>query len=225
MDPQDASAIINALAVALPGDTLEVPPGQYLGPLRLKAHVNIVASLPGQAVVRSDPASSNDAGVGLFARGISDARVSGLAITGDETHPLRTGILIADSSIQIEDVDVSAASQAGVSIEGSSAGMLLANFIHANPGAGVVIKDRSSPRLIGNRISDNGKGSVPARAGIEIDPEATPIIENNFIMGNAVALLGTKSPEEEREIRRKNLMDTSAKRALMQARRAAGSGT
>lgn len=222
---EDALGIINALAAALPGDTLEVPPGQYLGPLRLKEHVNIVATVPGQAVVRSDPASSNDAGVALVARGIADVRVSGLAIAGDETHPLRTGILIADSSVVIEDADISAGIQAGVSIEGSSAGMLLANFIHANPGAGVVIKDRSSPRLAGNRISDNGKGTGPARAGIEIDQEARPVLENNFIMGNGVALLGAKSPEEEREIRRKNLIDTNGRRGFLPARRAAGSGT
>jgi parallel beta-helix repeat protein len=225
VNPKQALGIVNALATALPGDTVEVPPGEYLGPIQLKEHVNIAATEPGQAIVRSDPASSNDAGVGLVARGIADVRVSGLSITGDETHPLRTGVLIADSAIEIDDAEISAAINAGVSIEGSSGGMLLGNFIHANSGTGVTIKDRSTPRLAGNRISDNGKAPGSPHAGVEIDQDASPVLENNFIMGNGVAVLGARSPEEEREIRRKNVIDMNTKRGFTPAKRAAGSGT
>ncbi len=224
VNADDALGIVNSLAIALPGDTVEVPPGQYLGPLRLKEHVNIAGTVPGEAVVRSDPATTNDAGAGLIARGITDARVSGLRISGDETHPLRTGILMADSSVEIEDIDVSGATDAGVSIEGSSGGVLLANFIHANPGAGVVIKGRSTSRLAGNRISDNCTASGPRHAAIEIDSDARPVLENNFILGNGVALSGT-APDLEREIRRKNLIDTNTKRGSTQTKRPAASGT
>ncbi len=156
VNPADPSGITNSLAIAVAGDTVEVPAGQYLGPIHLKEHVNIISTAPDQSIVRSDPAATTDRGVALIARGIRDVRVSGLRISADGTHPLRVGILISNSALDVEDVEISGATDAGIRLEGSSQATLLANFIHANPGSGLVIGDRSAPRLVGNRISDNG---------------------------------------------------------------------
>ncbi len=190
VNPNDPLGITSALNLAIAGDTVEVPPGQYLGPIQLKEHVNVIGIVPGQAIVRSDPASTTDAGLGLIGRGIRDVRVSGLRIYGDDTHPLRVGILIANSSIEVDDTDVSGATDAGIRIEGSSQGTLLANFIHANPGSGLIIADQSTPRLVGNRISDNGKVLGARHAGIEIESGAKPVLENNVVVQNGADVVG-----------------------------------
>src|SRR5439155_387921 len=82
----DPQALIRALSVARPGDTVEVPPGEFLGPIELKEGVNLIGRTPGQTVLRAP-----DGGIALVARGIRSARVAGLRIVG--------GILVSGSAV------------------------------------------------------------------------------------------------------------------------------
>jgi hypothetical protein len=169
VNPADPLGITSALAAAQPGDTISIPPGNYLGPLQLKEHVNLIATVPRQAVLRSDPSSSPDPGIALAAHSLAVARVSGLRIIGDNTHPLHTGILLADSSVELEDCEVSGAIETGIRIEGDSHPLLLGNFVHGNVGPGIIIQAPAAPRLVGNRVS-----------GIKIDSNAHPILLDNL---------------------------------------------
>ena len=207
VDPSDPLGLTKALALAHAGDTLDVPPGQYLGPLHLKDHVAILATVPGQAVLVSNPVSLSDPGLALAARGVSDARVTGLRIVGDEAHPLRIGALLSSASVEMDDVEVSGAIETGVRIDGASRSILLANFVHANVGPGLIIADNSAPRLAGNRVTDNGKLPGALRSGVEISLGAKPLLENNMILGNGVPGIANVSPETDAEIRSRNILD------------------
>jgi parallel beta-helix repeat protein len=176
VNPADPLGIVHALAMARPGDTVEVPPGQFLGPIQLKEGVSLIGRTPGQTVVRSP-----DAGVAIVAQNIRNARVAGLRILADEAHPMRTGILVSSSAVELDDVEISGARDAAIWISGGSQAILRANYIHKNSGFGVVIQDASAPRLAGNTITDNG------RPGVEIRPPARPNLENNVIERNGVA--------------------------------------
>lgn len=177
VNPADSLAIVKALSTALPGDTINVPPGDYLGPLRLKERVILLSTASGRAVLRSDPASSAEPGIAVVARGVPAGRLEGFRIVGDETHPLRTGVLIVNSSIEADDVEISGAIDAGVHVEGESHPLLLGNFIHSNSGAGVVIRHPAVPRLVANQISENG-------SGIDTDPKAQPVLFRNVVERN-----------------------------------------
>jgi parallel beta-helix repeat protein len=166
----DPLGITSALTAAQAGDTISIPPGNYLGPLQLKEHVNLIAIVPRAAVLRSDPSSSPDPGVALAAHSMAVARVSGLRILGDDTHPLRTGVLLTDSSVEIEDCEISGALDTGIRIEGDSHARLLGNYIHSNKGPGITINAPATPRLVGNRVS-----------GIKIDPKAHPVLLDNLV--------------------------------------------
>ena len=159
VNASDPMGIVNALASAQPGDTIHIAPGEYLGPVQLKERVNLISDVPQAAVIRTDPGATADSGAAIVARGLHDVRVEGLRITGDASHPLRTGVLMIDSSIELDDLDISGATEAGIRFEGTSGGTLLANFVHGNTGPGIVIKDQSAPRLVGNRVIENGKAS------------------------------------------------------------------
>jgi hypothetical protein len=79
-----------------------------------------------------------------------------MRISGDQTHPLRTGILIEDSTIDVENTEISGAIDAAVRSDGNSQPRLSANFIHGNSGTGVLVGAHAGPLLTANRMSDNG---------------------------------------------------------------------
>jgi parallel beta-helix repeat protein len=188
VDPADSLAIIKALSAAAPGDTITVPKGQYLGPLVLKEDVNVEALEPGQAVVRSDPNSASYSGVAIVASGIQHAVIHGLAISGDDSHPLRVGLLIQNASVEADELDISGAIEAGIEVAGNSHPLLLANFVHANSGPGVIIRDQSGPRLAGNTISGNGASPDASKPGLDISPTAEPVLTNNNVSDNGTDL-------------------------------------
>jgi serine/threonine protein phosphatase PrpC len=197
VNPTDPRGIQKALQTAAPGDTIEIPSGDYLGPLELKERVNLLGKIPAQVRLRGDPSSTIDAGVGVVARNIRAARVEGIQIVADDSHPLRIGVWITNSSIELADTDISGAREAGVRIAGASEPLLLANFIHANLGPGVTIETGSAPRLTGNWIVENGKVPGAPRPGIEADANARPQFGNNVVVRNGVAGRFTRDSLQE----------------------------
>jgi PPM family protein phosphatase len=197
VSPSDPLAIVKAMNAAHSGDTIETPAGEFFGPIEFKEGVNLIAEKPGATILRPDPAATNDPGVAIAVRGAHKGRISGLRILGD-------GLLLENSAIEIDDVEISGASDCGVRIVGASAGVLRANFIHDNVGCGVWIGDNSAPRLAGNRISNNGGNSRP---GIEVYPPADPSIENNLITGNGSTDFGPVSEAVAEKFRRANVME------------------
>lgn len=188
VDPADSLAIVKALSAAAPGDTISVPKGQYLGPLVLKEGVNVEAVEPGEVLVRSDPNSAFYSGVGIVASGIDHVVLRGLAVSGDDSHPLRVGLLIENASVEADELDISSAIEAAVEVTGNSHSLLLANFLHGNSGPGIIIRDQSSPRIDGNTITGNGASPDASKPGLEISPTAEPILINNNISDNGTDL-------------------------------------
>jgi serine/threonine protein phosphatase PrpC len=207
VDAADSLGIEKALASALPGDTIVVPPGDYLGPLLLKDRVSIVAQSSHHVIVRSDPSAVSDTGIAIVARGIKEGRIKGLHLTGDDTHPLRIGLLIADSSIEAEDIEISGAQDAGLRTEGDSRPLVLGGNFHANSGPGVVVRGESAPRLVGNRIVENGRVTGAPKAGIEIDNDAHPSLLHNEILQNGLPATFPLALDEE--IRTGNTVDAA----------------
>jgi len=190
VNPSDPHSIARALSVAQPGDTIQVPAGEFFGPIALVDGVNLISTKPGTAVIRADPAAVADTGIGFIARGIRTGRLSGFRVVGNEGAPLATGLLLEDAGIEIDDMEITGAGDCGIRIAGASGAVLRANWIHSNAGCGVSIGVGSSPRLIGNRISENGTAPDALRPGIDLHPPASPAIENNIIVGN-----GQPNPE------------------------------
>ncbi len=208
VDAADPNGIAKALEIALPGDTVLVPAGEFLGPVVLKDHVNVVGPAQGAvpAVIRTPAATSDDAGIAIIARGLKDARVKNLHVAADATHPLKTGLLISDSSIEAEDLDISGASDCGVRVTGdASHPLVMAGNFHGNSGPGIIVQGQSAPRLMDNRIADNGRISASPRPGIEIDNQAQPTLQHNEITHNGVPSVFPLALDEE--IRSKNIVD------------------
>jgi len=188
-----ASSINDALAQAHPGDTVEVPAGEYREQITLREGVNVVSRVPLEAIVRR----------GVVSRNIKSARVSGLRILGDEADPLRDGVSLSDSDVTVEDCDISGA-QRGIVIVGgrplirantvqdsSQTGLAIGavavpwishnNFVRN--AQGILIDDGTQPVLVGNTFADNRSRAISIPHAM--DP--APIRKFNFFLnGKAV---------------------------------------
>lgn len=160
VDASDPRSLQTAVASARAGETIQAGKGTYAGPIHLQDGVAVVSLAPGETSIASntDPA--------LIARG-----VTGASVTGFRT----AGLAIVDSSIEVNEVEVTGANGCGIQIEGRSPSVIRASYVHDNTGCGILIDGGASPRLVGNRIS----------GGIDVRPPSQPILLNNLFEGAA----------------------------------------
>ena len=185
--PPAYKTIAEAMEKARAGDTIEVAPGRYAEQVHLKDGVSIVSLKPREAaIVPAGQAAEPYAAV--IVEGVTSGRIIGLKIEGGQKEPLAIGVRILNSNVEVADVEVAGAREAGVEIGGTGAPILRGNYIHDNTGAGVVIKDQSAPRLAHNLIAKNGAGKSKKRAGVEI-LDATARWEDvyNSLQDNGIA--------------------------------------
>jgi serine/threonine protein phosphatase PrpC len=186
------STIASAMAEARAGDTVEVPGGEYREQVRLKDGVTLRARVPREPQIRAAPLSGGPA---VIAEGVKGARFSGFRILADAQMPLSVGILLRDSAVEIDDVEVKGAG-IGIEIRGSASPMLRANAIRDCLAEGVLILGPGTPWLSHNLIQANRGAGVAARDGAKpsllantfdrnvLEPAATDAVkELNFFLG------------------------------------------
>jgi serine/threonine protein phosphatase PrpC len=186
------TTIAAAMAEARPGDTVEVPEGEYREQVRLKDGVTLRARVPREPKLRAAPMSNGPA---VIAEGVKGARLSGFRILADPEMPLSVGILLRDSVVEIDDVEVKGAG-VGIEIHGSASPVLRANAVRDSLAEGVLILGPSAPWLSHNLIQTNRGAGVAARDGAKpsllantfdrnvLEPAATDTVkELNFFLG------------------------------------------
>ena len=166
-----------AIARALPGTEVVVEPGEYREQIALKTGVRITSHGPRGAIVRlPGGASEGDAAVVAFE--VSDAHFSGFRIEGDAATPLGAGIVIRNSTVMVSDVDISGARNAAVEYAGQDGGSLVGSDLHDNPGAALIVRAGTSPRIAHNTFARNA-GSERASGTLLVEAAARPVITGN----------------------------------------------
>lgn len=168
-----------ALAEVRQGDTVEVLAGEYREQVRLKSGVTLRSRVPREAILRALPAG--DGGPAVSAEDIQDARISGFRILADVQMPISVGIVLANSQVEMDDVEVAGAG-IGVEIRGPASPVLRASAIHDCTGEGILISGGSAPWLSHNAIQRNGGAGVAARDG------ARPSLVGNVFEKNPLDL-------------------------------------
>jgi serine/threonine protein phosphatase PrpC len=149
------ASITAALAEAQDGDSIVVAPGVYAENVLLKSGIALLSSKSRQAEIRAG-------GTAVNAQTITGARISGFRIGSDSTNTLQIGVMARDAALEVDDSEISGASDAGLVIQGNSTARLANNFIHDNAKAGVRVESTTIPDMQGNHICDNGTDIVPA---------------------------------------------------------------
>ena len=172
------ASITAALAEAHAGDTIEVLGGEYREQVRLKSGVALRSRVPREAVLRAAPLSGGPA---VIAEDVRGALIAGFNIRADEQMPLAAGILLKDSGVEVDDVDIAGAG-IGIEIRGSASPVLRANAIHDCTAEGVLILGAAAPWISRNEIRRNKGAGVAAREG------ARPALVGNVFEKNALEL-------------------------------------
>jgi PPM family protein phosphatase len=169
-------SIAAAMSAAHPGDIVEVPGGEFNEQVHLVSGVTLRSGVPREAVLRAAPLST---GAAVIAENIKGARFSGFRILAAKDLPISTGILIENSNVEVDDVEVEGAG-IGVKIEGTASPKLLANSIHDCLNEGVLILGGSQAWLSHNDIRRNKGADLAARGG------ARPSLLGNVFDKNSV---------------------------------------
>jgi serine/threonine protein phosphatase PrpC len=172
------SSIAAALAEARPGDTVEVLIGEYREQLTLKSGVNLRSAVPREAILRAPP---QGAGPAIYAEGVKNVRVSGFLIQADDKLPLSAGIVLKDSDVELDDVEVSGAGT-GIEIRGAGNVVLLGSAIHDSIREGVLVVGASTPWISHNSFQRNQGVELAAREG------ARPSLVGNVFDKNTLEL-------------------------------------
>ena len=165
------SSISDALAQARPGDTVEALTGEYSEQVRLKSGVSLRTR---DAILRAAPMGNGPA---VIAENVRSARVTGLRIEAGGQAPLSAGIVLADSDVELEDVDVAGAG-VGIEIRGAASPVLRANSVHDCSGAGILISGPSQPWISHNTLRGN-------KTGLAAHDGARPALEGNLFDKNS----------------------------------------
>ena len=176
----DFSSIGEALAKAAPGDTVSVGPGEYREAVSMKSGVVLLGSR--DSVLRP-PVGASPGWTAVTASRVSDARLSGFVIGSGPGQPLATGLLVEDSTIEVDGLEVTGATQAAVDLRAGARVTLRHCLIRDNQAVGVLVRAKAEPRLERNVIIHNGLGPQKS-AAVVIEAGASPVLVDNGIGGN-----------------------------------------
>lgn len=196
------ATIAAALADARSGDTVDVLPAEYREAVRLKNGVTLRSRVPREVILRASPTGASPA---VFAENVTGARVSGFRILGDALMPLTAGILLVNSSVELDDNEIEGAG-IGIEIRGAGDSVLRANGVHDCLAEGLLISGPAAPWLSHNAFERNHGPGLSARDGarpalvgnvfdkntVQIDTPPETLRERNFLLDVKPAVRGKK---------------------------------
>ena len=163
-------SVSQALADARAGDVIQFAAGrEYHQPVRLKSGVTFRGSQTGdlangsRAILRLAPGS---AGPAVLADNVRDVRLQGLRIFADPQAPIPQGILLIDSNVEIDDIEIEGAT-IGVEVRGASRLLMRSSTIRNSLAEGLLASGPSSLWLSHNSFLHNHGASLAARDGAQ----------------------------------------------------------
>jgi serine/threonine protein phosphatase PrpC len=169
-----------AMAEARPGDTIDVLAGEYRELVQLKNDVTVKGHVAREAVLRLPVQPGTPVEPVVAAQAVQRGRLSGFHIAMDEKDPPATGILVIDSGIIVDEVDIDRAG-IGIDVRGGSDVTLIGNAIHDCRGEGLLLSGPVKASISHNTFQRN-KGGLVGRDG------ARPALVGNVFERNPIVL-------------------------------------
>jgi PPM family protein phosphatase len=172
--------IVLAMAEARGGDTVDVLAGDYNEPVQLKSGITLKSHVPLEAILQRASAGGPPSAPMVLAQGVKDARFSGFRIAAGALTPVAAGILIIESNVTIDEVEIDGAG-VGIEARGASRVSLVGSAIHDCIGEGLLMSGPVEAWISHNSFQRN-KGGLAARDG------ARPALVGNVFEKNPIVL-------------------------------------
>ena len=169
-----------AIKEAQPGDTVDVMPGEYRELVELKSDVMVESQVTWEAVLRLPSPAAAPIQPAVAAQNVKNAGFSGFRIAVDEEAPPATGILVIESNVLIDQVEIDRAG-IGVDVRGASRLILVASAIHDCRSEGLLMSGPVVASISHNTFQRN-KDGLAARDG------ARPALVGNVFEKNPIVL-------------------------------------
>jgi hypothetical protein len=166
-----------AIKRAPAGTQVIVEPGEYRERIALKSGVRVVSRVPRGAALRL-PGDASETDPAVVAFDLDDAELSGFRIVGDAATPLGTGVVVRNSTVVLNDLEITGAHRAAVEYIGSRGGSITAGRIHDNPGSAIIVRNGAAPRIAHNELVRNAT-SERAAGTLVVESKAHPVITAN----------------------------------------------
>ena len=196
-------SIAAALERATPGMTVQVEPGEYRERLTLREGVRLVSRVPRGATLRL-PVSATEEDAAVIVKDVSNTELSGFRIVGDAATPLGTGILIRSASVRLFDLEVIGAARTAIDVGPGDDVSLVASSVHDNPGAGLAVRTKGTPRIAHSTFANNGS-SQQTPGVMVIEPGARPQFQSNTFRNVDPQTLASLDPAIRADLKRDNL--------------------
>jgi len=158
-----------------------VEPGEYREQLRFKTGVRITSRVPRGAILRL-PGGASETDAAVIGFDVSDVVFSGFRIQGDAATPLGAGIVIRNSTVSLNDLDISGARSAAIEYVGNGGGSVVGVDLHDNPGVAIAVRAGTSPRIVHNAFMRNAT-SETAAGTLLVEAGSRPSIAANTFHG------------------------------------------
>jgi PPM family protein phosphatase len=179
VDP--TQSIAAAIASASSGAEVLVEPGEYREQLRLKTGVRLTSRVPRGATLRL-PGGASEADAAVIGVDVNNVAFTGFRIQGDAATPLGAGIIIRNSTVSLSDLDISGARSVAIEYQGNGGGSVLGVDFHDNPGAAIVVRAGTSPRIVHNAFVRNATSDA-APGTLLVEAGSRPSIAGNTFHG------------------------------------------
>jgi hypothetical protein len=93
----------------------------------------------------------------VVAEQVKGARLNGFVLHPDENKWWEKAVVIRDSDVQLEQLEIRGSTVSAIEFAGASGGTLVASLVHQNRNFGVLVEGQSRPALTHNRFAENGR--------------------------------------------------------------------
>ena len=177
--------IADAMAVARPGDVVQLEPGLYKEQVVVSDGVDLVARLAGASILERDAGAAGE-WTPVIAAGRSGGRIYGIRIRSTPEAPVEVAVRISGEGHQIELLDIEGPMRTGIELSESTATAIRACLIHISGGAAVSLDERSEATVLNNAFIRTSGPVVPA---VFIKELKGTVIKRNVIAGYGAEII------------------------------------
>ena len=175
----------DAMAVARPGDVVQLEPGLYKEQVVVSDGVDLVARLAGASILERDAGAAGE-WTPVIAAGRSGGRIYGIRIRSTPEAPVEVVVRISGEGHQIELLDIEGPMRTGIELSESTATAIRACLIHISGGAAVSLDERSEATVLNNAFIRTSGPVVPA---VFIKELKGTVIKRNVIAGYGAEII------------------------------------